>query len=98
MSDRRLSRAARREAWTALLVASMVVAAWLALPTAGAALLGWTLTRATGMPVEIGRLGIHWQPFAIDLGDVSVASAHRGRQLLRHTRVRMEGRPTGPCT
>ena len=33
------------------------VAVWLALPTAGAALLGWTLTRATGRPVEIGRLG-----------------------------------------
>ncbi|HKA92300.1 MAG TPA: DUF748 domain-containing protein, partial [Acidimicrobiia bacterium] len=93
MPDRRLSRAARRGVWTALLVASMVVAAWLALPTAGAALLGWTLTRATGMPVEIGRLGIHWQPFAIDLGDVRVTSAHRGRPLLRAARVRIEARP-----
>ncbi len=90
MPDRRPSRAARRGAWTALLVASVVVTAWLALPTAGAALLGWTLTRATGRPVEIGRLGIEWRPFALDLGDVHVTSAHRGRPVLHAARVRIE--------
>jgi hypothetical protein len=93
MPDRRPSRAARRGAWTALLVASVVLAVWLALPTAGAALLGWTLTRATGRPVEIGRLGIGLRPFAVDLGDVRVTSAHRGRPLLRAARVRIEARP-----
>jgi uncharacterized protein DUF748 len=93
MPDRRPSRAARRGAWTALFVASVAVAAWLALPTAGAALLGWTLTRATGQPVDIGRLAIGLRPFALDLGDVRVTSAHRGRPLLRAARVRIEARP-----
>jgi hypothetical protein len=75
-------------------VASVVGAAWLSLPRAGAAVLGWALTRATGRPVEIGHLAIDWRPFAIDLGDVRVTSAHRGRPLLRAARVRIEAPPT----
>src|SRR5262245_15111644 len=90
----RPSRAARRWAWTAVFLANAVVAAWLVLPTAGAALVGWTLTRAMGQPVEIGRLGIGWRPFVVDLGDVRVTSAHRGPPLLRAVRVRIEARPT----
>jgi Domain of Unknown Function (DUF748) len=93
MPDRRPSRAARRGARTALFVASVAVAAWLALPTAGAALLGWMLTRASGQPVEIGRLAIGLRPFAVDLGDVRVTSVYPGRPLLRAARVRIESRP-----